>query len=58
MHDLRQVRQYLMDEAAVLAADAQSTGLLQLFFQKYIQFQHEQTAVYSKYTPEDCHKLQ
>ena len=48
MRDIRQVRQYLTDEAAILVANV--TGLLQLSLQKSVQSQQAQTVVYSKHT--------
>ena len=52
MRDLRWVRQYLTDEAAILAANTLVSSCLDYCnsLQESVQFQHAQTAVYSKHT--------
>ena len=53
MRDLRQVRQYLTNEAAILAANALVSRWLDYcnsFFRESVQFQQAPTAVYSKHT--------
>ena len=60
MCDLRWVRQHLTDEAAILATNALVSSRLDycaLSLQESVHSQHVQTAVYSKHTFQDCHKL-
>ena len=60
MHYLRQVRQYLTDDAAILVTNALVSSHLDYcnsLFRSLSMSQHAKYAVYSKHTYWDCHKL-